>query len=150
MENFKKIGWSLTIPIVLCFLTVLLGYISFNTVFPDYPFLRKLYYAFQLFSTESGDRFYERDVAYSLMTQIIYNTARFLAIFTLIYTIVLAFLSVIKERFNSSRVKKMHDHTILCGLGDLGNTIARNFEPKKKLVIIEKNTQNENLEQLRK
>jgi len=150
MENFKKIGWSLTIPIVLCFLTVLLGYISFNTVFPDYPFLRKLYYAFQLFSMESGDRFYERDVTYSLMTQIIYNTARFLAILTLIYTIVLAFLSVIKERFNSSRVKKMHDHTILCGLGDLGNTIARNFEPKKKLVIIEKNTQNENLEQLRK
>lgn len=150
MENFKKIGWSLTIPIVLCFLTVLLGYISFNTVFPDYPFLRKLYYAFQLFSMESGDRFYERGATYSLMTQIIYNTARFLAILTLIYTIVLAFLSVIKERFNSSRVKKMHDHTILCGLGDLGNTIARNFESKKKLVIIEKNTQNENLEQLRK
>jgi len=150
MENFKKIGWSLAIPIVLCFFTVLLGYISFNTVFPEYPFLRKLYYAFQLFSMESGDRFYERDVAYSLMTQIIYNTARFLAILTLIYAIVLAFLSVIKERFNSSRVKRMHDHTILCGLGDLGNTIARNFEPKKKLVIIEKDIQNENLEQLRK
>jgi len=150
MENYKKIGWSLIIPIVLTLLTVVLGYISFDTVFPGYPFSRKLYYSFQLFSMESGDRFYETGITYCLVTRIIYNTARFLAIFTLIYTIVLAFLSVIKERFYFSRVKKMRRHTILCGLGELGNAIAGNFEPKKKLVIIEKNSDNENLEQLRK
>jgi hypothetical protein len=150
MENYKKIGWSLVIPIMLTLLTVVLGYISFDTVFPDYPFLRKLYYSFQLFSMESGDRFYETGKTYCVATMIIYNAARFLAIFTLIYTIVLAFLSVIKERFYYSRVKKMHGHTILCGLGELGNIIAGNFEPKKKLVIIEKDTSNENLAQLRK
>lgn len=149
MENFKKIGWSLIVPLVLCLLTVTLGYISFNTVFPEYPLSRKLYYAFQLFSMESGDRFYERVITYSPVTQIIYNSARFLAIFTLIYTIVLAFLSVIKEKFYFSRVKRMHGHTILCGLGELGNAIVRNFETKKNLVVIEKNTENENLEQLR-
>jgi len=150
MENFKKLSFGVITLIVLSVLTVFLGYISFDTVFPDYSFLRKLYYSFQLFTMESGDRFYERGTDYSVMTRVLYNAARFLAIFTLIYTIVLALLSVLKDRFFLTRVRRMSGHTILCGLGEVGNTIAQNFKNKRKLVIIESNIENENVERLRK
>jgi hypothetical protein len=150
MDEFKKKRLSLAILVFLSFLTVLLGYISFDLVFPDYPFSRKLYYAFQLFSMESGDRFYERGEVHSLMFVIIYNSARFLAIFTLIYTILLALVSVLRDRFFQTRVRRMHGHSILCGLGEVGNAIVRNCKDKHKLVIIENDPENENLEQYRK
>jgi hypothetical protein len=149
MENFKKLSIGVITLIVLSVLTVVLGYIGFDLVFPEYPFLRKLYYSFQLFTMESGDRFYEKGIDYSLMTRLMFNIARFLAIFTLIYTITLALVSVLKDKYLLTRVRRMSGHTILCGLGEVGNAIARNFENKRKLVIIEKETGNENLERLR-
>lgn len=150
MDVSKKINFSVLALIVLSVLTVFLGYFCFDYVFPEYPFLRKLYYSFQLFTMESGDRFYEKGMDFPLMTRVMFNTARFLAIFTLIYTIVLALVSLLKDRFLLTRVRSMSGHTILCGLGEVGNAIARNFENKRKLVIIEKETDNENIERLRK
>jgi hypothetical protein len=148
-EESSEHGRQFFIPIVLTIITVILGLISFNAVFPDYPFTRKLYYTFQLFTMESGDRFYENG-SQTLLITITFNLARFLAIATLIVTIVLAILSVLRYKYFLSRVRFMKDHTILCGLGEVGEAMAENFPDKKKLVIIEKDTSDENLTRLKK
>jgi len=137
------------IPIVLTLLTITLGLISFNSVFPEYSFWRKLYCTFQLFSMESGDRFYENG-SQPVGIVILFNLARFLAIATLFITIVLAILSMLRRRYSLSRVKFMKDHTILCGLGEVGMAITENLPDKRRLVIIEKNADNENLLKLKK
>jgi hypothetical protein len=148
-NNSSETGRQFYIPIVLTIITIVLGLISFHTVFPDYPFSRKLYYTFQLFTLESGDRFYENGTQ-SFWVTFTFNLARFLAIATLIATIVLAILSVLRYKYYLSRVRFMKDHTILCGLGGIGKALAENFPDKKKLVIIEKDASNENLVSLKK
>jgi hypothetical protein len=137
------------IPILLTIITIILGLISFQTVFPDYPFFRNLYYTFQLFTLESGDRFYENGIQPLLIT-ITFNLARFFAVATLFITIVLAILSVLRHKYFLSRVRFMKGHTILCGLGEIGEAIAESFPDKNLLVIIEKNTSGENLTGLKK
>ena len=148
-DESPQTGRHFIIPIGLTIITILLGLISFHTVFPDYPFLRKLYYTFQLFSMESGDRFYENG-SQPMWVVIIFNLARFLAVATLFITIALAILSVLRYRYFLSRVKYMKGHTILCGLGDIGKAITDNYLDKKKLVIIEKDETNEHLVKLKK
>jgi hypothetical protein len=148
-EDSSEHGKQFFIPIFLTIITIVLGLISFQAVFPDYPFFRKLYYTFQLFTMESGDRFYENG-GQTLTVTIVFNLARFFAIATLVVTIVLAILSVLRYKYFLSRVRFMKDHTILCGSGDVGEAIAENFPDKKKLVIIEKDTSDENLTRLKK
>jgi hypothetical protein len=148
-EDSIEHGKQFFIPIVLTVITIILGFISFQAVFPDYPVFRKLYYTFQLFTMESGDRFYENGNQPLLVT-IIFNLARFMAVATLIVTIVLAILSVLRYKYFLSRVRFMKGHTILCGFGEVGEAVAENFREKKKLVIIERDTSNENLAGLKK
>lgn len=148
-DNSSEHGRQFLTPIILTVLTIILGFISFQAVFPDYPFSRKLYYTFQLFTLESGDRFYENGVQ-PLWVIMTFNLARFLAVATLVVTIVLAILSVLKYRFFMLKVRWMKGHTILCGLGGVGEAFAESFENKNKLVIIEKDTTNENISRLKK
>jgi rubredoxin len=148
-DNSSEYGRQFITPIILTVLTIILGFISFQTVFPDYPFSRKLYYTFQLFTLESGDRFYENGVQ-PLWVIITFDTARFLAVATLIVTIVLAILSVLKYNFFMLKVRWMKGHTILCGLGGVGEAFAESVENKNELVIIEKDTTNENISRLKK
>jgi len=148
-EDTSEYGRHFFIPIVLTIVTGILGFLSFQLVYPDYPFLRKLYYTFQLFTMESGDRFYENG-SQSLLVTITFNLARYLAVATLIVTIVLAILSVLRYKYFLSRVRFMKGHTILCGLGEVGEAVAENFRDKKNLVIIERDTSDENLTALKK
>lgn len=148
-DNSSDHGRQFITPIILTFVTIILGFISFQSVFPDYPFSRKLYYTLQLFTLESGDRFYEQGTQ-PLWVVITYNLARFLAVATLVVTIVLAILSVVRYKFFLTRVRFMKGHTILCGLGDIGKAIAESFEDKSKLIIIEKEASNEELVRLKK
>lgn len=148
-DNSHESGRQFYIPIILTIITVILGLISFHAVFPDYPFFRKLYYTFQLFTMESGDRFYDNGRQTILVT-IIFNLASFFAVATLVVTIVLAILSVLRYKYFLSKVRFMRGHTILCGLGRVGEAIADNFPDKKKLVVIEKEGSNENLARLKK
>jgi hypothetical protein len=148
-NDSSESGRQFITPIILTISTIILGFISFQAVFPDYPFSRKLYYTFQLFTLESGDRFYENGVQplWIIMT---FNVARFLAVATLVVTIVLAILSVLKYKFFMLKVRWMKGHTILCGLGGVSEAFAESFENKNKLVIIEKDTTNENISRLKK
>ena len=148
-EDPSEHGRQFFIPIFLTIITIVLGLISFQAVFPDYPFFRKLYYTFQLFTMESGDRFYENG-SQPLPVTITFNLARFFAVATLIVTIVLAILSVLRYKYFLSRARFMKGHTILCGFGEVGEAVAENFQDKKKLVIIEKDTSDENLAGLKK
>ena len=148
-EDTSEHGKQFFIPIFLTIVTIALGLISFQAVFPDYPFSRKLYYTLQLFTLESGDRFYENGVQPRWVV-LTFNIARFLAVATLVVTIVLAILSVLKYRFFMLKVRWMKGHTILCGLGGVGEAFAESFKNKNKLVIIEKDTTNENISRLKK
>lgn len=148
-EDTSEYGRHFFIPILLTIVTVILGFLSFQLVYPDYPFLRKLYYTFQLFTMESGDHFYNNGPQPTMVTAI-FNLARYLAVAALVITIVLAILSVLRYKYFLSKVRFMKDHTILCGLGELGEAMALNFKDKKRLVIIEKDTSNENLAGFRK
>ncbi|HBZ22489.1 MAG TPA: hypothetical protein DEO60_15260 [Bacteroidales bacterium] len=142
-------GRQFIIPIILTVLTIILGFVSFQSVFPDYPFSRKMYYTLQLFTLESGDRFYEKGMQ-PLWVTLTFNLARFLAVATLVVTIVLAILSVLKYKFFMLKVRWMKGHTILCGLGGIGDAFAESFTNKSKLVIIEMDTTNENISRLKK
>jgi len=148
-EDTSEHGKQFFIPIFLTIVTIALGLISFQAVFPDYPFSRKLYYTLQLFTLESGDRFYENGVQPRWVV-LTFNIARFLAVATLVVTIVLAILSVLKYRFFMLKVRWMKGHTILCGLGGVGEAFAESYKNKNKLVIIEKDTTNENISRLKK
>jgi len=149
MNETSERGRQFYIPVILTIITLVLGIISFQSVFPDYPFLRNLYYAIQLFTIESGDRFYDRGIQGPGIT-FIFNLARFLAIITIGITIVFTILSVLKSSYFLSRVRSMKGHTILCGFGEVGEAFARNFPDKKNLVIIEKDGSKENLSRLGK
>jgi hypothetical protein len=146
-ENPSESGRQFYIPIILTLITIVLGLISFHAVFPDYPFLRKLYYTFQLFSMESGDRFYDNGDQ-PLSIAIIFNIARFTAIAAIFATIFLAILSVLKYKFYQLRLWFIKGHTIICGFGNMGKAIADNFHDKRKLVVIEQDNSNEYLEKL--
>ena len=146
-ENSSESGRQFYIPIILTLITVVLGMISFHAVFPDYPFFRKLYYTFQLFSMESGDRFYENG-SQPLPVTLIFNIARFTAVAAIFATIVLAILSAMKYKFNQMRLFWIKGHTIICGLGNMGLAIAEKIHNKRKLVIIERDSSNEHLEKL--
>ena len=148
-NDSSESGRQFLTPIILTVATIILGFISFQAVFPDYPFSRKLYYTLQLFTLESGDRFYENGVQ-PLWVILTFNLARFLAVATLVVTIVLAILSVLKYKFYMLKVRWMKGHTILCGLGGVGEAFAESFKDKHKLVIIEKDTTNENISRLKK
>jgi len=148
-EDSSEHGRQFITPIILTLITVVLGLISFQAVFPDYPFFRKLYYTFQLFTMESGDRFYENG-SQSFLVTITFNLARFFAVATLVVTIVLAILSVLRYKYFLSRARFMKGHTILCGFGEVGEAVAENFRDKRRLVIIEKDTSDENLAGLKK
>jgi len=148
-DDSSEHGRRFFIPIFLTIIAVILGLISFHAVFPDYPFLRKLYYTFQLFTMESGDRFYENGNQ-SIVVTFIFNLARYLAIAALVITIVFAILSVVRYKYFLSRVRFMKGHTILCGLGEVGEAMAESFRDKKRLVIIEKDKCNDYLTGLKK
>ncbi len=148
-DDSSQKGWQFNLIVILILLTVLLGLYSFCKVFPGYPFMRKLYYTFQLFSMESGDRLYENGPQ-PLNVRVAFNIARFSAIAAIFITIIVALLSVLKSKYYISKVRHMKDHTILCGLGNLGNAFASNIGDKSKLVIIESDANNESLLRLTK
>jgi len=148
-EDNSEQGRQFLIPIILTIIATVLGLISFHLVFPEYTLLRKLYLTFQLFTMESGDHFYANGPQPILVT-VIFNLARFMAVAALIITIVLAIISVLRYKYFISRVRFMKGHTILCGLGEVGEAMAESFRRKKKLVIIENDTSNDNLAVLKK
>ena len=148
-EDNSEQGRQFLLPIALTIIATILGLISFHLVFPEYTFFRKLYLTLQLFTLESGDHFYANGPQ-SVTVTVIFNLARFMAIAALIITIVLAIISVLRYKYFLSRVRFMKGHTILCGLGEIGNAMAESFQRKKKLVIIENDTSNDNLAGLKK
>ncbi|MDT8401910.1 MAG: NAD-binding protein [Bacteroidales bacterium] len=148
-ENNSEQGRQFLIPIVLTIIATVLGVISFHLVFPEYTFFRKLYLTFQLFTMESGEHFYDNGPQ-PIPVTVIFNLARYMAVAALVITIVLAIVSVLRYKYFVSRVRFMKGHTILCGLGEIGEAMAESFRTKKKLVIIENDTSNENLGGLKK
>ena len=146
-ENRNKLGSKLLIVLLMFFGTLVFGYLSFDCYNAEAPFLQKLYWSIQLFTTESGNGLPEKFDVNKIPW--IFNVARYLAVFTLILTVAFTLGELVKRNFTLFRTRRMKGHIILCGMGELGFAFVDNLKGKYKLVVIEKNLENENIETLR-
>jgi len=96
-----------------------------------------LYYTLQLFVLQSG---VEVDV-----NNIQLEIARFLAAVFSFYTLFFV-LWLFVEHMQRIRLRLSYGHIVICGLGYLGPAIARKFNPIKKVVIIEKDPDNPDIQ----
>ncbi len=109
-----------------------LGYIGFMKYYgDDRSHLDYLYYTLQLFGLE----FTPGDGSLPLELEI----ARFLLPILTIYTIARAMFSLFREQMRGLRIHMFYkDHVIICGLGEKGASLARDFrEHGEKVVVIE-------------
>ena len=75
------------------------------------------------------------------------QTARFLAPMVVIYTAVNALLVIFRDQLNTFRLRKIHDHIIVCGLGEKGYRLAAGFVEQGECVVgIELDGDNSKLE----
>ena len=124
-----------------------LGFVGFARYFSslDQPrsFGDLLYLTIQLFVLESGA--VEGSVSWEL------EIARFLAPAVAAYTAVLALALLFYERFQLLRLRWIHDHVVICGLGYKGLVLARGFHERgDRVVVIDRDEDNDLLDQCRK
>jgi voltage-gated potassium channel Kch len=103
-----------------------------------------LYHALQLYTLQFN-------MPYGVSEPLTFNPyvyfARFAAPILLGSATVYALWRIIKERYYRFRLKRSRDHVIVCGLGRKGMRIIELLEGKKeKIVIIEKDRENGNVE----
>lgn len=96
-----------------------------------------LYYALQLFVLQSG---VEVDV-----NNIQLEIARFLAAVFAFYALFFV-LWLFVEHMQRIRLRLSYGHIVICGLGYLGPAIARKYSATKKVVIIEKDPDNPDIQ----
>lgn len=76
--------------------------------------------------------------------------ARFLSPAVTAYTAIAAVLVVFRERLQAFRLRHIKDHVVICGMGQKGLLLAKGFHEKgNRIVVIEKDTDNDNLEHCR-
>ncbi len=73
------------------------------------------------------------------------NIARFLAPAVAGYAALVTLVSLFHERWLQMQVARRHDHTVLCGLGYVGNAFLESLhEVRKRVVVIEKDAESPN------
>ena len=125
----------------------LLGFVGFARHFAatgqSRSFGDLLYLTIQLFVLESGA--VEGPVGLEL------QIARFLAPAVAASTAVLALALLFYERFQLLRLRWIHDHVIICGLGYKGLVLARGFHERgDRVVVIDRDEDNDLIDQCRK
>jgi hypothetical protein len=120
--------------------TLYLGYVGFAKHFAALGEARSpldlLYLTLQLFPLQSGA------VAPPLSWQL--QAARLLAPAITAYTVVRALATLFYEQLQSLRLRFMHDHVVICGLGRMGLLLTRGFlERGEHVVVIERDDAND-------
>jgi predicted ThiF/HesA family dinucleotide-utilizing enzyme len=101
-----------------------------------------LYRTFQLVTMNSGA--VEGEVNWIL------QVARFLLPLLTVYTVLQALMQLFREQTQKLRLRRMHDHVVICGMGRKGSRIARELlSLGRQVVIIEKELRQENAERFR-
>jgi hypothetical protein len=121
--------WPL-VSLVAAAATVL-GYIGFSQYAAAqghaWTMLDRLYLALQLFPVQSGA--VDGAVPWPL------EVARFLAPAIALYTAIKAALSIFDEELAAARMARVRDHVVVCGLGQKGLRLARDFARSGERVI---------------
>ena len=125
--------------IVLLWLTAItLGYVGYSKYFAgigEAPSIAETFYrAFQLFWLESMG---SGPVGWEL------HVARFMAPMVAVYTGIQALASIFREQFQLLRLRFLKDHIVICGLGQKGLILSREFrENGERVVVIEQDRNN--------
>ncbi len=125
---------------VMWVVTLYLGYVGFARHFAALGEARSpldlFYLTVQLFPLQSGA------VAPPLNWQL--QVARLLAPAIAAYTAVRALATLFYEQLQSLRLRFMHDHVVICGLGRMGLLLTRRFlERGERVVVIERDDAND-------
>jgi hypothetical protein len=120
--------------------TLYLGYVGFARHFAALGEVRSpldlLYLTLQLFPLQSGA------VAPPLNWEL--QAARLLAPAIVAYTAVRALAALFYEQLQSLRLRFLHDHVVICGLGRMGLLLSRGFLARgEPLVVIERDDAND-------
>jgi hypothetical protein len=122
-----------------------LGYIGFRSYFiasgDPRPALNLLYLALQLFTLESGS--VPGHVPLTL------DLARLAAPLIAAWAGLKVLFQVFRDEFAAFRLRRLHDHVIVCGLGDKALHYARDFAESSRVVVIERNPENERIHSVR-
>lgn len=115
-SSWQSLKWPVAIGIVA---TTLLGWAGFAERYPDQSTLDHLYQAICLFVFEAG--VIPAPVPWQL------QVARFAAPVVTGLTVAVAMLTILRERVQLMRARRMRDQVLVCGLGSRGVLIATRF-----------------------
>nr|MBC7244260.1 NAD-binding protein [Chloroflexota bacterium] len=124
----------------LWLVTLCLGYVGFIKHFADLGQVRSsldlLYLTLQLFPLQSGA--VSPPISWEL------QVARLLAPAIAAYTVWQALASLFYQQLQSLRLRFMHDHVVICGLGRMGLLLTRGFlQQGEHVVVIEQDEGND-------
>jgi hypothetical protein len=140
-SRLKMVWEEIRIPllVLLGLLAIGLGTIGFQRYFiqtgEPYNFGRSLYAAVELMELRGGN----------LATPIPWElaVAAWLAPAVTMYGVLLGLAAVFRDQLQSMRLRFTSDHVVICGLGQKGVLLARNFYASgQKVVVIENNGSN--------
>ncbi len=130
---------AITFPIALLLGTV--GYLHYPAG-EAISFSNALYHSAQLFILHTPH--FIEPVPLTL------EIGRWLAALSTILALFTTAIYLIRDEKEELEIRFIKGHIILCGMGEIALALANNFSNKKKLVVIEKNIDNENLSNLKK
>ena len=144
LARLREIQWPAVA--VAAGVALLLGYIGFTDYFEgageQHSFWDVLYRDLQLFTLESG--------SVSGPTPWQLNVARYLAPAVTTVTAAAAIAVLLSERLRLARLRFLHDHTMVCGLGRKGLMIAESLARRgERVVVVESDEQNDYLDRCR-
>ena len=122
---------------------LILGIWGFRLARVSNSFWDQLYLTIQLFTLESGMNV--DNVSWPL------QIARFLAPLTTAGAAIKLLSAAIQRMFARFRIRQLKDHVVICGFGCKGKNLYHEFAQKgEKVVVIENDEQNPNLDFIRK
>jgi hypothetical protein len=144
-KSFKKKWRDLQWPFIggAALVTLVLGFIGFSKYFialgDRRPFSNILYLTIQLLDLESGS--VPGPVSWEL------DLARFLAPLIVASAAIKGLALIFRAQIQMLQVRFLAKHTIICGLGNKGMRLVRQFRQRNdRVVVIEKDAENEFLD----
>ncbi|MBN1364740.1 MAG: NAD-binding protein [Syntrophaceae bacterium] len=142
MKSIKRLWHYFEWPVVgfLGFIVLLIGYIGFRSYWTSLGEVRShsdvLYQSLQLFVLESG--------SVKGPVNVYLQSARWFAPAIAAYTAFQAFTVIFREQIAILRMLRLHNHVIICGLGQKGFLIAKRYDDQgTRVIIIENNEAND-------
>ena len=136
-NQFKMLWEDIKIPLLILMGlgSVGLGTVGFQRYFSQtgepYNFWRSLYAAVELLELRGGN----------LATPIPWElaVARWLAPAVTMYGVLLGLAVVFRDKLSTMRLRFTSNHVVICGLGQRGGLLARNFHASGKTVVVIEN-----------